>query len=194
MEAKLLAVFSSGVPLKVTALCRDLGSLGRPRISTDGALSSRGPQGWSNDLVVRSQRPDGSPLSPRRPSSGFARSCPLNAVPRPSPITWPVGGRPRHRSRRSTECSCAVEWSSPSQISGPRSPGSGLYGRAQTTLGRSTPLPGPSLMDRRCGSWMCLTTTPAPWSQLASIPGLQPRLLGRHSPLRSRTGACQRGS
>src|ERR1019366_1379056 len=57
MEAKLLAVFSSGVPLKVTALCRDLEISRQTLYKYRRRFEAEGPAG----LVERSRRPHSSP-------------------------------------------------------------------------------------------------------------------------------------
>jgi transposase InsO family protein len=57
MEAKLLAVFSSGVPLKVTALCRDLDISRQTLYKYRRRFEAEGPAG----LVERSRRPRSSP-------------------------------------------------------------------------------------------------------------------------------------
>ncbi len=57
MEAKLLAVFSSGVPLKVTALCRELGISRQTLYKYRRRFQAEGPAG----LVERSRRPLSSP-------------------------------------------------------------------------------------------------------------------------------------
>nr|MDQ2736549.1 helix-turn-helix domain-containing protein [Pseudomonadota bacterium] len=57
MEAKLLAVFSSGVPLKVTALCRDLEISRQTLYKYRRRFEAEGPEG----LVQRSRRPHSSP-------------------------------------------------------------------------------------------------------------------------------------
>ena len=57
MEAKLLAVFSSGVPLKVTALCRDLEISRQTLYKYRRRFETEGPAG----LVERSRRPHSSP-------------------------------------------------------------------------------------------------------------------------------------
>ena len=75
MEAKLLAVFSSGVPLKVTALCRDLEISRQTLYKYRRRFEAEGPAG----LVERSRRPHSSPgrvsLRQRKRSSGFARTA-----------------------------------------------------------------------------------------------------------------------
>lgn len=57
MEAKLLAVFSSGVPLKVTALCRELDISRQTLYKYRRRFEQEGPVG----LVERSRRPHTSP-------------------------------------------------------------------------------------------------------------------------------------
>ncbi len=57
MEAKLLAVFSSGVPLKVSALCRDLEISRQTLYKYRRRFEAEGPAG----LVERSRRPHSSP-------------------------------------------------------------------------------------------------------------------------------------
>jgi transposase InsO family protein len=57
MEAKLLAVFSSGVPLKVTALCQELGISRQTLYKYRRRFNEEGPAG----LVERSRRPHSSP-------------------------------------------------------------------------------------------------------------------------------------
>src|ERR1035441_5399802 len=57
MEAKLLAVFSSGVPLKVTSLCRDLEISRQTLYKYRRRFEAEGPAG----LVERSRRPHTSP-------------------------------------------------------------------------------------------------------------------------------------
>src|ERR1035441_10974740 len=57
MEAKLLAVFSSGVPLKVTALCRDLNISRQTLYKYRRRSGAEEPAG----LVERSRRPHSSP-------------------------------------------------------------------------------------------------------------------------------------
>jgi transposase InsO family protein len=57
MEAKLLAVFSSGVPLKVTALCRDLEISRQTLYKYRRRFEAEGPAG----LVERSRCPHSSP-------------------------------------------------------------------------------------------------------------------------------------
>ena len=57
MEAKLLAVFSSGVPLKVSALCRDLEISRQTLYKYRRRFEVEGPAG----LVERSRRPHSSP-------------------------------------------------------------------------------------------------------------------------------------
>src|SRR3982074_2362245 len=57
MEAKLLAVFSSGVPVKVTALCRDLEISRQTLYKYRRRFEAEGPAG----LVERSRRPHSSP-------------------------------------------------------------------------------------------------------------------------------------
>jgi transposase-like protein len=57
MEAKLLAVFSSGVPLKVTALCRELDISRQTLYKYRRRFEAEGPAG----LVERSRRPLSSP-------------------------------------------------------------------------------------------------------------------------------------
>jgi transposase InsO family protein len=57
MEAKLLAVFSSEVPLKVTALCRDLEISRQTLYKYRRRFEAEGPAG----LVERSRRPHSSP-------------------------------------------------------------------------------------------------------------------------------------
>jgi transposase InsO family protein len=57
MEAKLLAVFSSGVPLKVTALCRELGISRQTLYKYRRRFEAEGPAG----LIERSRRPVSSP-------------------------------------------------------------------------------------------------------------------------------------
>ena len=57
MEAKLLAVFSCGVPLKVTALCRDLEISRQTLYKYRRRFEAEGPAG----LVERSRRPHSSP-------------------------------------------------------------------------------------------------------------------------------------
>lgn len=57
MEAKLLAVFSSGVPLKVTALCRELDISRQTLYKYRRRFELEGPAG----LVERSRRPHSSP-------------------------------------------------------------------------------------------------------------------------------------
>jgi transposase-like protein len=57
MEAKLLAVFSSGVPLKVTALCRELDISRQTLYKYRRRFEVEGPAG----LVERSRRPHSSP-------------------------------------------------------------------------------------------------------------------------------------
>jgi len=57
MEAKLLAVFSSGVPLKVTALCKDLEISRQTLYKYRRRFEAEGPAG----LVERSRRPHSSP-------------------------------------------------------------------------------------------------------------------------------------
>ena len=57
MEAKLLAVFSSGVPLKVSVLCRDLEISRQTLYKYRRRFEAEGPAG----LVERSRRPHSSP-------------------------------------------------------------------------------------------------------------------------------------
>jgi len=57
MEAKLLAVFSSGVPLKVTALCRELEISRQTLYKYRRRFEAEGPAG----LAERSRRPHSSP-------------------------------------------------------------------------------------------------------------------------------------
>lgn len=57
MEAKLLAVFSSGVPVNVTALCRELGISRQTLYKYRRRFEVEGPVG----LVERSRRPHSSP-------------------------------------------------------------------------------------------------------------------------------------
>ena len=57
MEAKLLAVFSSGVPLRVTALCRELEISRQTLYKYRRRFKAEGPAG----LVERSRRPLSSP-------------------------------------------------------------------------------------------------------------------------------------
>ena len=57
MEAKLLAVFSSGVPLRVTALCRELEISRQTLYKYRRRFEAEGPAG----LVERSRRPLSSP-------------------------------------------------------------------------------------------------------------------------------------
>ena len=57
MEAKLLAVFSSGVPLRVTALCRELEISRQTLYKYRRRFEAEGPAG----LVERSRRPLCSP-------------------------------------------------------------------------------------------------------------------------------------
>jgi transposase-like protein len=57
MEAKLLAVFSSGVPLRVTALCRELEISRQTLYKYRRRYEAEGPAG----LVERSRRPLSSP-------------------------------------------------------------------------------------------------------------------------------------
>ncbi|WP_165759314.1 IS481 family transposase [Mycobacterium decipiens] len=57
MEPKLLAVFSSGVPMKVTALCRELGISRQTLYEYRRRFEAEGPTG----LVERSRRPHSSP-------------------------------------------------------------------------------------------------------------------------------------
>jgi transposase InsO family protein len=57
MEAKLLAVFSSGVPLNVTALCRELQISRQTLYKYRRRFETEGPAG----LVERSRRPHSSP-------------------------------------------------------------------------------------------------------------------------------------
>src|SRR3954470_10465313 len=57
MEAKLLAVFSSGVPLQVTALCRELEISRQTLYKYRRRFEVEGPLG----LVERSRRPHTSP-------------------------------------------------------------------------------------------------------------------------------------
>ena len=57
MEAKLLAVFSSGGPVKVTALCRELGISRQTLYKYRRRFEVEGPAG----LVERSRRPHSSP-------------------------------------------------------------------------------------------------------------------------------------
>src|SRR6478735_5047407 len=57
MEAKLLAVFSSGVPVNVTALCRELGISRQTLYKYRRRFELEGPIG----LVERSRRPHTSP-------------------------------------------------------------------------------------------------------------------------------------
>lgn len=57
MEAKLLAVFSSGVPLKVAALCRDLEISRQTLYKYRRRFEAEGPAG----LTERSRRPHSSP-------------------------------------------------------------------------------------------------------------------------------------
>lgn len=57
MEAKLLAVFSSGVPLRVTALCRELEISRQTLYKYRRRFEAEGPAG----LVERSRRPHSSP-------------------------------------------------------------------------------------------------------------------------------------
>jgi transposase-like protein len=57
MEAKLLAVFSSGVPVNVTALCRELGISRQTLYKYRRRFDAEGPTG----LVERSRRPHTSP-------------------------------------------------------------------------------------------------------------------------------------
>jgi transposase InsO family protein len=57
MEAKLLAVFSSGVPVNVTALCRELGISRQTLYKYRRRFDVEGPVG----LVERSRRPHSSP-------------------------------------------------------------------------------------------------------------------------------------
>jgi transposase InsO family protein len=57
MEAKLLAVFSSGVPLKVTVLCRELDISRQTLYKYRRRFEAEGPAG----LVERSRRPHSSP-------------------------------------------------------------------------------------------------------------------------------------
>jgi len=57
MEAKLLAVFSSAVPVKVTALCRELGISRQTLYKYRRRFEAEGPVG----LVERSRRPHSSP-------------------------------------------------------------------------------------------------------------------------------------
>ena len=54
MEAKLLAVFSSGVPVNVTALCRELGISRQTLYKYRRRFEVEGPLG----LVERSRRPE----------------------------------------------------------------------------------------------------------------------------------------
>ncbi|WP_457142397.1 helix-turn-helix domain-containing protein [Mycobacterium sp. URHB0021] len=57
MEAKLLAVFSSDVPVKVTTLCRELGISRQTLYKYRRRFEAEGPAG----LVERSRRPYSSP-------------------------------------------------------------------------------------------------------------------------------------
>jgi len=62
MEAKLLAVFSSGVPLKVTALCRDL-EISRQTLYKYRRRFERKLQAPQHDAVVYGIRFDPADLS-----------------------------------------------------------------------------------------------------------------------------------
>jgi len=57
MEAKLLAVFSSGVAVNVSALCRELGISRQTLYKYRRRFDAEGPVG----LVERSRRPHSSP-------------------------------------------------------------------------------------------------------------------------------------
>ena len=57
MEAKLLAVFSSGVPVKVTALCREFGISRQTVFKYRQRFEAEGPAG----LAERSRLPHSSP-------------------------------------------------------------------------------------------------------------------------------------
>ena len=57
MEAKLLAVFSSGVPVKVTALCREFGISRQTVFKYRRRFEAEGPAG----LAERSRLPHSSP-------------------------------------------------------------------------------------------------------------------------------------
>jgi hypothetical protein len=93
MEAKLLAVFSSGVPLKVTALCRELDISRQTLYRYRRRFEAEGPAG----LVERSRRPLTSRgrcrSKPRTRSGGCASSCGRTAGRRPSPTGCSVADR-----------------------------------------------------------------------------------------------------
>ena len=190
MEAKLLAVFSSGVPVKVTALCRELGISRQTLYKYRRRFEAEGPAG----LVERSRRPHSSPqrISAEtedaiiRLRKELRVDCGAQAIAYhlarrgeivPSVATihrvlvrrGMVAPQPRKRPHAAWR---RFEWPGP------------------TTRGRSTPPPGPSPMGKRCGSWTSSTITLVLWSRSASIPAPQPKSPGRPSPAPCRSGAC----
>jgi len=190
MEAKLLAVFSSGVPVKVTALCREFGISRQTLFKYRRRFEAEGPAG----LVERSRRPHSSPqrISAEiedaiiRLRKELRVDCGAQAIAyhlaRRGEIVPSVATIHRVLVRRGM--------GRRNRASVPMLPGDDSNGPGPTTLGRSTPPPGPSPMGKRCGSWTSSTITLVLWSRSASIPAPQPKSPGRPSPAPCRSGAC----
>ena len=191
MEAKLLAVFSSGVPVKVTALCRELGISRQTLYKYRRRFEAEGPAG----LVERSRRPHSSAqrISAQTEDAiillrkELRVDCGAQAIAYqlarrgeivPSVATihrvlvrrGMVTPQPRKRPHAAWR---RFEWPRPNDA----------WQIDATTWA--------SLMGKRYGSWMCLTITPVLSWQPESIPARQPRSPGRRLPARSRSGACQ---
>jgi transposase InsO family protein len=171
MEAKLLAVFSSGVPLKVTALCRELGISRQTLYKYRRRFEAEGPGG----LVERSRRPLSSPrATSTETENAIVR---LRKELRPDCGAQSIAYQLQRRGQVAPSVATIHRvlvrqgWSPRSRTSARRSPGSGSSGPAPTTPGRSTPPVGRSRTVERCGSWTSWTTTLVRSSRPASSAG-----------------------
>ena len=110
MEAKLLAVFSSGVPLKVTALCRELDITRQTLYKYRRRFEVEGPPG----LVERSRRPHSSPrqVSAETEDAIVRLRKELRVDCGAQSIAYQLERRGQRfpRSRQFTECWCGGAW------------------------------------------------------------------------------------
>jgi transposase-like protein len=161
MESKLLAVLSSGLPLPVSRLCRELGISRQTFYKYRRRWAAEGPAG----LVERSRRPHRSPgqvgvdleaeivrLRKVLPLDNGAQTIAYHLA-RSGWVVPSVATIHRVLVRRGQVVP------QPESARGLR--GGDLSGRHRMRVGRSTPRGGCSLMDARYGSWMSSMITPA---------------------------------
>jgi transposase-like protein len=166
MEAKLLAMFSSGVPLNVTTLCRELQISRQTLYKYRRRFEAEGPAG----LVERSRRPRSSPrrVLPETEDAIVRLRKELRVDCGAQAIAYQLARRGHPIPSVATIHRVLVRRGmvTPQPRNARTLPGDVSSGPDPTMRGRSTRRRGRHPTGEKCGSWMFSMTTLVPSSPL----------------------------